>query len=104
MSNEIRMVKTTVQENHAVSVESRDYGKITNGRVTKLEHTVDGEKDTNGKIIKNREGILHDLNKIKKWSWFYSNWKIPVGFILLSSAIFIKESRDTIFGIFKFLK
>ena len=58
VSTQIRMVKTTVQENHSVSTETRDLAKKTNGRVTKLEDEIYGEVDIHGDTIKGKEGIL----------------------------------------------
>ena len=46
-ANELRMIKTTVQENHNLAVETRDLQKITNGRVNKLDDAVFGEYDKN---------------------------------------------------------
>jgi len=93
-ANEIRMVKTTVQENHNLAVESRDLIKITNGRVNKLEDGFYGELDKNGKIIKGREGLLFDMEKIKKWHWLYSDWRVIASIFILTTAVYIKESRD----------
>ena len=92
-ANELRMIKTTVQENHNLAIETRDLQKITNGRVNKLDDAVFGEYDKNCNKVKGREGLIHDINKVKYWSWFYSSWKTPAVFLLTLTAIYIEESR-----------
>jgi len=94
MSDQIRMVKLTVQENHEVAVEGRDYGKLTNGRVTKLEDTVYGEFDKNCNKIKGREGLRDDLDKIKKWQWLYSDWKVLAAIWIGTTALYVEQSRN----------
>jgi len=91
---QLRMVKTTVQENHNLAVESRDLIKITNGRVNKLEDKLYGELDNHGNIIAGREGLMHDFEKVKKWRWLYSDWRIIASIFILTTAVYIKESRD----------
>lgn len=96
LENKIRMIKTTVQENHAVSIEGRDLGRKTNGRVTKLENEIYGEIDTHGNLIKGKEGTTFYLNEIKKLRFTYKTWRHVVITTLILSALFIKESREFI--------
>lgn len=66
ISKEIRMVKTTVQENHAIASETRELARKTNGRVTKVENEIYGERDHAGDVIKGKEGIINKMYKGRK--------------------------------------
>ena len=99
MSKEIRMVKTTVQDNHTVAIETRDLAKKTNGRVTRLENETYGEVDTHGKIIRGREGMLDSINLIERWKWVYKYWQVPATITLLFLALAVPQSRDYIINI-----
>jgi hypothetical protein len=96
VSDQIRMVKTTVQENHAVSIEARDYGKETNGRVTRLEDEIYGEYDPKNKIIKGKEGVLFYIDEVKKLRFTYKTWRHIAFTFLVLCALFIRESREFI--------
>ena len=96
MSDQIRMVKLTVQENHKVALETRDLAKRTNGRVSKLEDEVYGETDTNGKIIPGKEGMVFHLNLVKKWKWFYKNWHFPVGLLAFVLSLQIPSFKKIV--------
>lgn len=99
VSKEIRMVKTTVQANHSISIEARDLGKMTNGRVSKLEDDIYGEIDKHGNIQTGKEGILHGFLYVEKWKWIYKYWQVPALITLFFTALYIKESRDFIIRI-----
>lgn len=92
-ATEIRMVKTTVQENHKLAVETRDLQKITNGRVNALDNEVYGFVDKNNNRIKGREGLLFKVSEIENWRWMYGDWKVPLAIFVLTTALYIKESR-----------
>lgn len=102
----------TLQEVHEVNhnsllkeiKETKANTEVTNGRVNKIEDDLYGEKDVHGNIKKNQEGIVHNLNEIKKYRWFYKNWKIPVVIFLLTTWLFVKESRDLTIQALKFIK
>jgi len=91
---QLRMIKTTVQENHNLAIETRDLQKITNGRVNMLENEMYGFVDKNNSRIKGREGLLFKINEVEKWKWVYKNWKVPLAIFLFTTAIYVKESRD----------
>ena len=101
IQDQIRMVKMTSQDNNnkmtelkEIITETRDLQKITNGRVNKIEDDVYGTTDKHGDVIKGKEGLIHDINTIKKWNWFYKDWKIPTAFTAAMLFLFVEQSRN----------
>jgi len=91
---QLRMVKTTVQENHNLATETRDLQKVTNGRLNRVEDDLYGAFDKNCNKIPGREGLLSDFGRLKKWSWLYSDWRVAAMIFTITTAVYVKESRD----------
>jgi len=96
---QLRMVKTTVQENHNLASETVRLQNITNGRVNKIEDALYGVLDSRGNVVAGKEGIVSDVGKIKKWSWLYSDWRVAAILFAITTAVYVKESRDFIITI-----
>ena len=71
----------------SIAMRTEEHANKTNGRVTTLERKVDGEKDTNGNIIK--QGIIRDLDEIKKYRFIYRKAITPIVITVLMAFLFI---------------
>lgn len=77
LHKEIIDIKNKINEIQEKGEDTNKHVKITNGRVTKLENNIFGERDPNGNSIKGREGMAFYLEEIIKYRPLYKKIRTP---------------------------
>jgi len=112
IKSQIKMIKITVQENHNLSQELKDFYQ-------KISNEIYGEIDPHGNVLKGKEGLKIQLNNLelnnncncnlKKIDKFVT-WKWGVALVLITASISsfitrnISDPAPWIIGILKTIK